>query len=204
MRLVEISSALCPLLLLTWVLQRLAAASGVTVRGRRLLLLSGASALGVLLVPIAGIPVARWVAGVNANFSVPLTGLLAVGVGESAFARPLFSEREWTTAWAVGAIGGLVLYPMALGLSAIDPYEWGWRFGPLFVGSGLLTGWLIWRQNRFGMLLMLAVLAFHLRLLESANYWDYLLDPIYCLTSCVMLGRRVTLSTRTSLTKRFS
>ena len=40
-------------------------------------------------------------------------------------------------------------------------------------------------------LLLLAAAAFHLRVLESSNYWDYLLDPIYCLVSLAALGRRL-------------
>ena len=83
----------------------------------------------------------------------------------------------------------LALYPLALGLGSFDPYEWGWHFSPLFVIVAALTVWLTWKQNRFGFLLLLAAVAFHLRLLESTNYWDYVLDPIYCLVSFVVLIR---------------
>jgi hypothetical protein len=200
----EMFSALCPWLLLMWCLQRAARVCGLHMRGWRLLVLSGASALGVLAVPIEGLEIARWVAGINANFSIPLTGLLAAAVWEDAFARPLFAPWEWTTAWCVGAIGGLLLYPMALGVGTIDPYAWGWRFSPLFIASSALTAWLIRKQNRFGIVMLLAIIAFHLGLLESSNYWDFLLDPVYCLTSFGVLGRRAVLSTRTSLTNRFS
>jgi hypothetical protein len=200
----EIFSALCPWLLLTWLLQRLATACGLRVHGWRLLWLAGVSALGILVVPIDGVRIARWIAAINANFSIPLAGLLVAAIWEGAFARPLFAPREWTSAWWTGAIGGLLLYPMALGISAVDPYEWGWQFSPLFIASSALTAWLIWKQNRFGIVLLLAIIAFHGSLLESDNYWDYLVDPIYCLTSFVALAGRVALSTRTSLTKRFS
>jgi hypothetical protein len=90
-----------------------------------------------------------------------------------------------------GAFAGLMLYPAALGVGSIDPYEWGWYRSPLFVMVGLLTGWLIWTRNRFGLLLLAAVAAFHLRLGESSNYWDYLVDPVYWFASLVALGRRV-------------
>jgi hypothetical protein len=204
MSVVEFFSGVCPWLLLVWVLQRLANWSHATVRGWRLLLLSGACALGVLALPIDGLRVARWMRGVDAHFSIPLTGMLAAAVYEHAFARPLFSRQDWTRAWGFGAIGGVALYPLALGLTSFDPYVWGWRFSPLFLMSGAVTGWLIWRQSRFGILLLLAAAAFQFHILESDNYWDYLLDPVYCLASFAVLGGRLAVSTRTSLTKRFS
>ena len=109
------------------------------LRGWTLLAVAGAIAVVVLLVPVQGLVIARWVAGLNANFSIPLTVILAVIVWERVFERSLLAEREWTTAWSFGAIGGLALYPMALGLGSFDPYEWGWPFSPLFVVIGALT-----------------------------------------------------------------
>ena len=37
-------------------------------------------------------------------------------------------------------------------------------------------------------MLLLAILAYNLRLLESANYWDYFLDPVYCVISIVAIA----------------
>jgi hypothetical protein len=201
---VEIGAAICPWLAVMWCLLRVATWSNLRVRGWTLLAVTGAIGIAILLVPIQGLAIARWVAGLNANFSVPLTSMFAVSVCERAFGRLLFTQREWSAAWCFGAIGGLALYPMALGLSSFDPYEWGWPFSPLFVVSGLLTAWLLWTRNRFGVVLLLAALAFQLRLLESTNYWDYLLDPIYSLVSLAWLAGWLVTSTRTSLTKRYS
>jgi hypothetical protein len=187
--LVNLFAAACPALVLTLGFQRAVASMRWSMRGWKLLLVPGALAAGLLLLPIGGIVVARWVAGVSANFSMPFIGTLAVAAWERAFSRRIFSERDWETAWGFGAVGGLGLYPLALGVGSVDPYEWGWRFSPLFVVIGALTVRLIWKQNRFGLLLLLAAVAFHLRLLESTNYWDYLLDPVYCMASLVALGR---------------
>jgi hypothetical protein len=184
-------SAICPWLALVLCLQHLAEWRGFRARGAGLLVLTSVVALAVLLIPIQAIAIARWIAGVNANFSVPLTAVLAVAVYERAFARPVFSPADWTACWSFGAIGSVALYPLALGLSRFDPYEWGWRFSPLFAIVAALTGWLLWKQNRFGLVLLVAVLAFHLRVLESTNYWDYLLDPMYGLISIVALVRRL-------------
>ena len=181
----EVMSAACPWLVMVLCLQLVAGWCGLTWRGWRLLVSSGAIALIFLLLPVKGLMIARWVAGVSANFSIPLTGIVAIAVWERTFTRRFFSPADWVTVWSFGAIGGVVLYPLALGASSFDPYEWGWRFSPLFVIIGALTSWLIWKQNRFGFLLLIAAVAFQLRLLESSNYWDYLLDPIYCLVGLV-------------------
>jgi hypothetical protein len=202
--LVELGSALCPWLVLVWCLQHVATRLLTSVRGWELLALAGTIAAAIMLVPVQGLALARWIAGLNANFSISLTGLLAVIVSERLFRRALFSEREWTTAWLFGATGALVLYPMGLGLGSVDPYEWGWRFSPLFVVMGVLTTWILWNHNRFGFVLLLAVVAYQLRLLESTNYWDYLLDPVYSLVSLSWVVRRLSDSTRSSLTKRYS
>jgi hypothetical protein len=183
-------AAICPWLVLLLCLQRLIGSWGSTLRGWRLLAVPGALALLVLLIPIGGIVVARWVASASAGFSVPLMGVLAIAAWERAYARPATERRDRDAAWIFGAVGGLVLYPFALGVGSIDPYEWGWHVSPLFAAIGVLTGGLIWTRNRFGILLLLAVVAFHLRLLESTNYWDYLIDPVYWFASLVVLGTR--------------
>jgi hypothetical protein len=201
---VEVWAATFPWLAVMWCLVRIVQSLRLKLRGVALLLVTGGIGAAVLLVPIQGLVVARWVAGLNTNFSVPLTALMAASVCERVCARPLLSEREWATAWLFGAVGGLALYPMALGLGGFDPYEWGWPVSPLFIAVGAITAWLVWQQNRFGMVLLLAAVAFQLGLLESANYWDYLLDPIYSLVSIGWLAGRLAASTRTSLTKRYS
>ena len=60
----------------------------------------------------------------------------------------------------------------------------------------------LWTVGPF--VLLLAAMAFQLQLLESANYWDYLLDPIYSLVSIGWVAGRLATSTRVSLTNRYS
>ncbi len=187
----DLFSLVCPWLALVWVFQFLAGCCGLNLRGWGRISLTGLIAAGLLAVPVQGIAIARWVTGINANFSIPFTGLLAAAVCEKAFSRKMLSSCDWLAGWVFGIIGGLVLYPLALGWGKFDPYGWGWNFSPLFVAVATLTGLLVWKQNRFGLLLLLSVLAFRLRLLESTNYWDYLLDPVYCLVSIFAFGWRL-------------
>lgn len=181
-------SVVCPWLLLVLGLQALLDRCGLKARGWVRLLVLGLIAAGVFLLPVQGISVAGWVRGVNANFSPPFTALIAVAVWEIEFRRKWFAKADWTAAWMFGMVAGLALYPFALGWGSFDPYEWGWSFSPLLVASAVLTALLLWKQNRFGLLLLLAIVAYHLRLQESANYWDCLLDPVYCLVSILALA----------------
>jgi hypothetical protein len=184
-------SAMGPWLVLLLCVQRLIGWRWPAFRGWPLLIVPGALVLGILLISVDGIVLARWVASVAASFSVPFIGVLGIAAWERAFARPVLERREREAAWTFGAVAGLLLYPFALGVGSVDPYEWGWYRSPLFIVVGVLTGWLIWTRNRFGLLLLAAVIAYHLRLFESSNYWDYLVDPLYWFTSLVALTWRV-------------
>jgi hypothetical protein len=194
--LTQLTAAALPWLVLTVCGQSVAGRLALKWRGWQILLLSGAVAALILLLPIGGLSIASRIAGVSANFSITFIGLLAVSVWERAVARRICTDGDWRMGWGFGAIGGVVLYPMALGLGSVDPYEWGWQFGPLFVAMGVLTAWLFWKGYRFGLLLLIAAAAFHLRLLESTNYWDYLIDPVYVLVAIIAMARRLTSQVR--------
>jgi hypothetical protein len=185
---IRLFSSVCPWLILVLATQRLAGHCGLRTRGWRRLSILGLIALGCLALPIAGMSLADWVRGMSANFSIPFTALLALAVWEYEFGRKALSGSEWAAGWAFGIVAALGLYPFALGLGRFDPYGWGWGFSPLFIISAGLTAILIWKQNRFGVLLLLAIAAWQLHVLESGNYWDYLVDPVYCLAGTAVLG----------------
>ena len=149
------------------------------------------AAVGVVLSPVGGIPLGRWLAGPNLHPSLPLLAHLVGLVWKAAFGRDLFRPQDREAAWVFGAVMGTVLYPLALGLGKFDPYSWGWSFSVLFPIIALTTIVLIWRGNRFGFLLILSILAYDLHLLESPNFWDYLVDPIYWLLSLGLLTKRI-------------
>jgi hypothetical protein len=113
--------------------------------------------------------------------------LTAAGI-QRLFGINLLQRKDRQAAWLFGALAGLLLYPLALGWGPFDPYSLGWRFGPLFVSVAILASVLILRRNRFGVVLVLAIAAWHLRAVESGNYWDCLIDPFYFLVSAGALG----------------
>src|SRR5207249_9964750 len=99
-----------------------------------------------------------------------LAGLIWKGL----FRSELFRAKDRNAGWIFGSVAGTALYPLSLGLGKFDPYALGWTFSALFPIIGLLTIYLVWRGNRFGVLLLLSIFAYDLRCLESPNFWDYL------------------------------
>lgn len=161
----------------------------MAVRQRRWFPIMAALAVGIMVIPVGGLPLGRWFTGVCANFSMPLLALIASVIARRVFNADLLDKNGMRTALWFGAVAGCILFPMALGLGSIDPYSLGWNFSALFVITGALTTLLLWLGNRFGLVLLSAIVAYHLGLLESDNYWDYLVDPVYFLISLATVAR---------------
>ena len=132
----------------------------------------------LLRIPIEGWSSFAWIRVLETNPSFTLTGLLAVALLQRVSGRKIFRSADWSAAWIFGALASLVLYPMGLGLTSIDPYTWGW--GPVLpVATALCATIFLLRGNRFGILLLLPGTGFLLHLQESTNFWDALIDPFY-------------------------
>ena len=182
-------SFLAPALVLMLLFSALAQTLRLNPRGPKWCLGLALASFGLLLIPVGGLPLARWLAGIVDHWSIPLTALLLSGVGQRCFGRELLRRQDRQAAWIFGAVAGIALYPLALGLGPADPFSLGWYFGPLFAGMAVVSAFLLWKRNRFGVVLVLAILAWHLGVPESGNYWDCLVDPIYFLASLGALGR---------------
>jgi len=125
-----------------------------------------------------------WCRTLEMNPSFTLTGLLSIALWQRISSRKIFRTDDWSAAWIFGAIAALILYPMGLGLTSIDPYSWGWERS-LPMATGLIAGVLLLAGNRFGILLLLSLGGFLLHLQESANFWDALIDPFYGVVSLI-------------------
>lgn len=183
-------SFLAPVLGLALLLDGLAGVLGLHPKGPRWCSGLVLCALAIASIPCGGLPLARWLAGVVDHWSVPTIALVASALIQRLFGIDLLRRKDRQAAWLFGGVAGLLLYPLALGWGPFDPYGLGWHFGPLFVSVAVLAVALIFCDNRFGVVLVLAIAAWHLRVAESANYWDCLLDPFYCLASVGVLGFR--------------
>ena len=174
-------SFLFPRLMILWLFQLLFLRARKGARDMRAQFgLALASAILVLL-PVQGLPLGRWLAALNFQPSIPLFGLLANLVWKNSFQKELLSCKTRATACVFGGTIGMLLYPLSLGLGNFDPYSQGWSFSLLFPIAALTTILLLCQQNGFGFLLLLSVIAYDLQLLESNNFLDYLVDPLYWL-----------------------
>lgn len=142
--------------------------------------------LAAVWIPLHGLPLNRWVAGVVPGFSIPLLALLLHATQRALGGGGFLRAADLRSLGSVVTITGLVFYPLALGWGSWDPYPLGWGSGVLFGVGAALSALLLMRRIRLGWVLLAAILAWHLQALESANYWDYLLDPLLFLISPVL------------------
>lgn len=188
-------SYLFPVLLVVLLLGSLAKRVKPDVSGRLLLVVNCCLAAIIVMIPINGLSVGRWIYSINANVSIVFTVILLHKILVNYLDFDLLDKTAMKTAWIYGALMGIFLYPLAMGMSLVDPYEWGFSFSGFFVIAMFFTLLLLIKGNAFGLALMAAVLGLNLGLLESINLWDYLIDPFYFLFSLGMIT--------TMLTKRF-
>jgi len=146
------------------------------------------AALAIALIPLGTLPVAAYVRGVVGDLSVTSMLLLLHGLFRPVLGWEAIGARSRLTLQALVAAGGLVLYPLALGLGPADPYRLGFA-NPWCVGAMLLletAAWLL-RLHAVASCITLAVLAWALGAYESRNLWDYLLDPLLAVWGTVAL-----------------
>lgn len=174
-------------------------AAGLKWSFSRRLALPWRLALALLLlvlawVPILGLRVAEYVRGAVGDLSVATWVLLVVSVYWMLVGQTPRAEQGRSAMLALIALLGIALYPLALGLSPWDSYSMGFEPLPLIALMAALSLWAL--AQRFWILwcwLAGAMLAFQLRLLESDNLWDYLIDPlavIYAWYCFIMLAAK--------------
>lgn len=136
------------------------------------------------------LPLAAYVRGVMGDLSIVSLLLLWSSVLPSAKKTPLAFKVSI-------AIAAVVFYPLALGFGMLDPYAWGYGSIGLLIAAILiaivcgLAGWIkgVW-------VLSFAIIAWAAHWHESANLWDYLLDPflalwaIFAIPNAIYLKRR--------------
>lgn len=144
--------------------------------------------VGVAVLPLGGLPVGSWFATFVPGLSLPTLALLLNSIQRHAGGNGWLLLAQRSTVFIFALLAGLALYPSAMGWGHFDAYTLGWSFSPLTVAVGALTLWLIWRGNQFSLVLIAALLAWQLGLLESRNLWDYLVDPILFLLSVAALA----------------
>jgi len=83
----------------------------------------------------------------------------------------------------------IIFYPLALGFGMMDPYAWGYGSIAFFIAVlffAVVCGLANWSKGVW--IIAIAILAWAAQWHESANLWDYLLDPflaIWALTGLI-------------------
>ena len=117
------------------------------------------------------LPLSAYVRGVTGDLSIVTLLLLWSSMLPSAKKTPLGFKVPL-------ALIAIAFYPLALGFGMMDPYAWGYGSIGLLIAVVLfaiifgLAGWTkgVW-------ILSFAIIAWAAHWHESANLWDYLLDP---------------------------
>lgn len=132
----------------------------------------------ILLLPVGGVPLYAYLRGIASGLSaltVCLSGSLCI---RELSGCEVMSPRDRAYIFRAVAAAGLVLYPSAIGLLPCDLYRMGYQpLYPLLVLLAVAVA--SWRRAGYGAAacVIILVAAYDLRLLESDNLWDYLLDP---------------------------
>ncbi len=150
----------------------------------------GIAAALLLLVPVEGLRLHSWIAGFCPTASLPLLGVVAAGLWRRLGGAALLAPADWTAVWWFGAAAGTALYLHPMVFGSVDLYYWGWGRASAAWGLAGLAAVFLAAGNRLGVLLLAALAGYAGLTLESANGWDYVVDPIYWLASLGVLGRR--------------
>lgn len=124
-----------------------------------------------LVLPLE-LPLAAYVRGFTGELSI--TSMLLLWT--AYFSPKVITVPTAIRAWI--ALVAIVFYPLALGVGMLDPYAWGYGSMTLLAAviATALVAWLM-GSNRIAIILALAILAWAAGWHESANLWDYILDP---------------------------
>ncbi len=151
-----------------------------------------AAAAAALQVPMDGLSGAEYVRSWTGDVSLTLAALLAVWCWEQLSGRRVLEARSLTRLSGAVLAVAVCFYPFALGWSMFDPYALGYGSHALFAGLLLLTlaAWYA-EEHALALILTFGAAGFALGVLESANLWDYLIDPVLSLLALVWLVSRL-------------
>lgn len=154
-----------------WILQKLSQREFSFIT-KAILLLAMANLLFWPLGMSLDLPLAAYVRGVVGDLSIVTLLLLLSSL--------FLNQRQAPAGFKLGiVIVGFAFYPFALGFTMFDPYAWG--YGSIaFLIAVLLCAIVCVLANsiREAWIIAFAIIAWGISWHESANLWDYLLDPL--------------------------
>ena len=140
---------------------------------------------------IEQVSVAGYIRGIVADLSITTVVILAAACYSALSGQAVINNAERVAAGILLLSGGVFLYPMSLGWGSFDPYQYGYYpgiLGALLSGLTLIALFVGFQMTVI--CLLAGLLAYTYRLLDSANLWDYLIDPL-----AVVYGTYILLTT---------
>lgn len=150
----------------------------------------GVAAVLILFLPVSGVRLWSLAFSFCPNPSLPLLGMVCAGLWQRLFGVVVFRPADWRATWRFGAIAGCALYLHPMVFGSLDLYYWGWDRVSAAWGLAALAVVFLAVGNRLGVLLLAALIAFAVDALESANCWDYVIDPFYWMIGVVVTMMR--------------
>lgn len=131
------------------------------------------------------LPLSAYVRGVTGELSIVTMLLLWSSILPAAKKTPLVFQVPL-------ALIAIMFYPLALGFGMVDPYAWGYGSITLLIATILfalacgLAGWIkgVW-------IISFAIMAWAAHWHESANLWDYLLDPFLAIWAVLAIPNAI-------------
>jgi hypothetical protein len=121
------------------------------------------------------------------TLSVPMIILLLLELLAAwGMAQP-HCTRHRRNANVLWVMCGIFVYPSAMGFLDTDTYAMGYLKSMAWCVLALSGIALVCRQKILALCLAAAVLVHQLKLLESPNLWDHLIDPWLCLAAAFQL-----------------
>jgi hypothetical protein len=136
------------------------------------------------------LPLAAYVRGVTGELSIVTMLLLWSPILPDAKKTPLGFKVPL-------ALIVMMFYPLALGLGMVDPYAWGYgsiTFLIAVILFALACGLAGWTKGVW--IISFAMIAWAGHWHESANLWDYLLDPFLAIWAVLAIPHAIYLKRR--------
>jgi hypothetical protein len=141
----------------------------------------------ITLVPYQGLSLADYLLSLNPNFSIGSLALVVALLWPKFTGKSLLSTKNLGIFCLWNSIFSLVLFTSYFNLLPFDLYSSGYSFSPWFVVIAVITLALVWWGKPLSVIFLAYIAAFNLRLLPSANFFDYITDGFLLVLSLALL-----------------
>ena len=132
-------------------------------------------------------------------FKLPLISYIRAATGDLSITTLILCSLGLSRTWNLSIkkptiifIAGfsIIFYPLALGISMFDPYSFGYGSNIFILAIIIIAGLLIIKNYLLeALIIAIAMIAWSQHWHESANFWDYLIDPFVAAWAIIMSFR---------------